>query len=163
MKIKWKIEECISPLDTIKHPPELINISSGKINSDKSVNAEDAALIGEKQIQTFTKNLPESFHLSLTTEENVKPMVPNRKKSIVIEEKEVYDTEAIFARVIGLLAVGHLTLEPILKHELSALPTSLFKDDGDMRIDKGKSKLMNKLKVEVSIHCGWQCSTGLAR
>ena len=88
-------------------------------------------------------------------------MVPDRKKSI--EEKEVYDFEAIFARVIGLLAVGHLTLEAILKYELSALPTSLFKDDGDMRIDKGKSKLMNKLKVEVSIHCGWQCSTGLAR
>ena len=73
LKIKRKIEECISPLDTIKHPPELINISSGKINSDKSVNAEDAALIGEKEIQTFTKNLPESLHLSLTTEENVKP------------------------------------------------------------------------------------------
>ena len=30
-------------------------------------------------------------------------MVPVRKKSIIIEEKEVYDIEGIFARVIGLL------------------------------------------------------------
>ena len=87
-------------------------------------------------MQAFTTNLPESFHLSLTTEDSVKPMVPGRKKRIIIEEKEVYDIEAIFARVIGLLAVGHLTLVSILKHELSAIPTALFKDDEDIRIDK---------------------------
>ena len=77
--------------------------------------------------------------------------MPSRQKGIIIEEKEVYDIEAIFARVIGLLAVGQLTLESILKHELSAIPTALFKDDEDIRIDKNPNQCTNWSQIDLAI------------
>ena len=72
------------------------------------------------------------------------------KKGVRIGEFEVYNTEAIYARVIGLLATGQTTLESVLKHELAPFPTAMFEDTGDMRIDHSKSKFKNKLKVEVT-------------
>ena len=60
-------------------------------------------------------------------------MMPD-KKGVVLEDKGVFDTEVIYARIVGLLAT--VTLESILKHELSSIPAALFEDNGDMQIVK---------------------------
>jgi hypothetical protein len=46
------------------------------------------------------------------------------KKSIKIQEIEVYNTEIVYARVLGLISVGKLELEEVRKHELSPIPMS---------------------------------------
>ena len=61
LKIKKKIEECISPLDTTKHPPELINISSGKINSDKFSNLHRVYGVSSSASKTLFQSLKEKF------------------------------------------------------------------------------------------------------
>ena len=76
-------------------------------------------------------------------------MLPD-KKGIQIGDIKEYDTEAIYARIIGLLATGRTTLEIVLKHELALFPPSMFNVDGDMLIATQKSVLKEKLQVEVS-------------
>ena len=41
-------------------------------------------------------------------------------------------------------------MKDIFRYELSLVPTSMFEDNGDMRIIKGKSVLKYKLQVEQS-------------
>ena len=43
-----------------------------------------------------------------------------------------------------------ITLETVLKNELSPVPTPMLEDTGDMKIDHAKSKLKNKLQIEVT-------------
>ena len=136
------------PFVNKNHAQQLVNIASGRINADSSVNAEMAFDIGKSQLANFIEKLPTGFYESLVTDQKVKYMNSD-KKGMKIGDKEVYDTAAIYARIIGLLATGQATLEDVIKFELSAVPTSMFDEHGDMRIDKGKSTLKNKLQVET--------------
>ena len=43
-----------------------------------------------------------------------------------------------------------INLTDVLKHELAPIPTSMFKDDGEMRIASTKSDLKKKLQVGIS-------------
>ena len=60
------------------------------------------------------------------------------KVSIRIGKFKVYNTEVILARVIGLIASEQITLEAVLKNELSPVPTPMLEDTGDMKIDHAK-------------------------
>ena len=55
------------------------------------------------------------------------------KKTAVVDDKKIYDMEAIFAR---LLAVGHqrdLDLSDVFQHEMSAVTPSIIDEYGCLR------------------------------
>ena len=148
-KIRKKLEQCINPFHTANHPPELVNVASGKINCDKNVNVEEAVALGKLQLKYFCEKLPAGFHGTLVGEVKVKVMLSD-KKGMKIGDVTVYDTEAIYTRIIGLLATGQTTLDAVLKHELAPFPPSMFSKEGDMLIATQKHVLKDKLQVEVS-------------
>ena len=63
--IRQKLKECIHPLDPSVHPDELVNVSSGRLSSEK-VNVHMAMELSLKQAIEFEKSLPESFWSSIT-------------------------------------------------------------------------------------------------
>ena len=58
------------------------------------------------------------------------------KKSVKLESDFIFDTELIYSRAIGLIPSRKLDPKDLLRHELSSVPTSMFDDNGDMRITK---------------------------
>ena len=76
-------------------------------------------------------------------------LVPPQRE-MKIGETEVINTEAVYHRIIGLMATDHETLKDIIKYELSSVPTSLFKENGDMRTTESKYKVKEILQVETS-------------
>ena len=146
-KLRAKIEHCIDPLDAKSHPNEIVNICTGAINKDSAVNVENAVSIGSHQLSSFINGLPESF--AKTIEKKVMVLKKN-KKSVRIGDVQVYDTEAIYARIMCLIALKQIDLETALNYELSPIPTSMFQEDGTMRFPTAKSDFKNNLEVEVS-------------
>lgn len=51
--------------------------------------------------------------------------------------------------MLGLQQTCKIDLAHVLKHELSPVPTSMFKDNGKLKIATTKSDLKNKLKVSI--------------
>ena len=45
-KTRKMLVQCINLVDTASHPPEQVHVASGKINSDKYVNVEEAVSLG---------------------------------------------------------------------------------------------------------------------
>ena len=72
------------------------------------------------------------------------------KKYVRVGDKEVYDVNLIYSRVLGLQQTRNIDLAHVLKHELAPVPTSMFKDSGEMRTATTKSDLKNKLQVVIS-------------
>ena len=149
-KIRHKLAQTLNPLNESLDQKKIVNVSSGFINCDDKVNVEEAVSIGQKQLISFIERLPVVFHEKLSSQVTI---MKSDRKGIRIDDREVYNTEAIYARIIGLLATGQTTLESVLKHELAPVPTSMFEDNGDMRIDHAKSKFKNKLKIETPSRC----------
>ena len=67
-------------------------------------------------MKLFEEDLPEGFYNSIG--KDVTTMVVN-KRNTKIRDIEVYNTEIIYMRVMGLLSTGMVILEDVLKHELS--------------------------------------------
>ena len=74
------------------------------------------------------------------------------KKCSKSGEVEVFNTELIYSRVMCLLSIGRITLEDVLKYELSPTLLSLFENTGEMRALKIKADLRNALQVDTSLH-----------
>ena len=71
-------------------------------------------------------------------------------KSVQIGESKVCDLNAIYSRVIALLASDRdIDVNNVLSYELAPIPTSMFTKDG-MLICKSKSSLKRSLQIEVS-------------
>ena len=51
-KICVFLSTCINPLDADEHPPEIVNIYSGKL-STKDVNADQCVQLGSAQVEAF--------------------------------------------------------------------------------------------------------------
>ena len=62
-----------------------------------------------------------------------------------------FDTDIIFARVMCLLSAGQIKLDDVFSYELSPIPDSLFKENGEMRMIGHKADLRNRLKEDVSV------------
>ena len=62
----------------------------------------------------------------------------------------MFDTDIIFARVMCLLNAGQIKLDDVFSYELSPIPVSLFKENGEMRVIGNKADLKNRLKEDVS-------------
>ena len=72
-----------------------------------------------------------------------------QNKYIIVGDKDIYDVNIIYSRVLGPQRTRSINLSDVLKHEISPIPPSMFKDNGEMRIATNKSEL-KKLQVEVS-------------
>ena len=59
------------------------------------------------------------------------------------------NTELLFSRALYLAANGKIDFSTLFNYELAPVPTALFKNTGEARYSKSKSKLMEKLKVET--------------
>jgi len=145
-KIQTKLSASIDPLKPESHPDCLVNIVTGQIASDK-VNVAESLVIGNKQMQEFESTWPEGFH----------SVIPNKvvtmavsKKHIKVDGLPVYDTELIYTRVMCLQQSREIDVKDVLSYELSPVPSSMFEDNGDMRITTTKSTLKKKLQVERS-------------
>ena len=65
--IRETLSRCIDILDTSKHPESgIVNIFSGCVIDDASVNVYKAAEVGAMQQKTFENGLPESFQQKIT-------------------------------------------------------------------------------------------------
>ena len=144
-KIRDKLATMIHPLE-VQEAAHIINIYTGSV-SPVTVNVHRAVEIGRNQRKLFDLSLPRSFYD--TIEKEVVTMM-TAKKSIKVGDVEVFDTDIIFARVMCLLNAGQLKLEDVFSYELSPVPVSLFKENGEMRINGNKSDLKNALKVDIS-------------
>ena len=78
--------------------------------------------------------------------------MPDMKKSINIDETPVYDTGLIYSRIAGLQQSQDMNIKYILSYELSAVPSALFNEYGEMR-SSSKAVLKSKLQVKV-LNCG---------
>ncbi len=126
-KICQELQKHSHPLQL--NTEKLYNIVNGQC-APPCVNVQEAEEIGKQQMIQFKASLPDGFHKSI--EKKVKTM-QSMKKVTVVDKKEIYDMEALFAR---LIAVGHqrnLDLEDIFKYELSAIPSSIVDDFGYLR------------------------------
>ena len=68
--------------------------------------------------------------------------VSKETKSIKVGAVEIYDTNLIYSRVIGLHASDRpVDIADLLAHELAPVPPSLFTDSGELRTASAKSVL----------------------
>lgn len=103
-KLRGTLSTCIDVLDTSKHPDTgLINVFSGCIIDDPTVNVHEAIQVGAAEQQTFEDGWPASFHLKLA--KKVKNMAAVVKMTTKFA-KENIDTEFIHARVLGIMATS---------------------------------------------------------
>lgn len=137
-----KFELCTEPLDPKQHPEEIVNIVSGNV-VNASVNVKNAAAIRTKQMQDYENTLPSGLYSTIKkTELTMKAA----KKTNHIEDIRVMDTNLTYSSVIGLQASSRdIDINDVLSRELSSVPTSMFTDDGEMRIAKCKSFLKKQL------------------
>ncbi|XP_078661436.1 uncharacterized protein LOC144905583 [Branchiostoma floridae x Branchiostoma belcheri] len=145
-KIRDKLLTCIDPLDPTGHPAGLINVVTGQI-APETVNAHDAVDIGNDQLVSFEKSWPGGFNASLS---KLVVTMAAKRKSVKVGNSKVYDTNLIYSRVLGLQQSRDIDIKSVLAHELSPVPTSMFDDEGNMRIATTKSTLKKKLQVTVS-------------
>ena len=124
-----------------------MNIATGRISPD-SVNVDDAVSIGKKQMAIYESSWPESFNGTLSS--SVVTLSAG-KKGVKCGSGTVYDTQLIYARVMGLVSTRQYDLKDLFRHELAPLPTSLFDDNGNMRPATSKSVMKQKLQVTQSV------------
>lgn len=145
-KIKDKLQTLIDPLNPDEHPDRLLNVATGSI-APNNVNVDDAVRKGIEQMVTFEQTWSNDFYQSLSN--NVVTMAIG-KRSVKCETGIIYDTELIYSRVMGLATSRNIDLKTLFQHELAPLPTSMFDDNGNMRIATSKSILKRKLQVVQS-------------
>ena len=145
-KISEKLMTCIDPLNSKDHPENIINIATGQI-APGNVNAHYAVTIGQELMKKYELAWPEGFHNSL--EKQIVTMTAI-KKCTKFGSSSSFDTSLIFFRVMCLMNSRNIDVVHLFSYELAPIPTSMFTDNGDMRISKTKSVLKRKLQVEQS-------------
>ena len=147
-KIREKLSISIDPLDAEQHPVGLlVNIVTGEVMQNESINVDNALEIGEQQRQMFEYEWPESFHQTIS--KNVVTMTRDRR-AVNVNGVHIIDTGIFYARAMGLHASGRTDFDiaAMLATELAPIATSMFDDDGHFRTST-KADLKNSLKVET--------------
>lgn len=119
---------------------------SERIGPD-SVNVDNDVNLGRTQMVAYESSWLEGFNGPLT--KNVVTMSVS-KKGVKCGSGTVYDTQLIYSWVMGLVSTRPIDLKELFSYELAPLPTSMFDDNGSMRIATSKSVLKNKLQVTQS-------------
>ena len=139
-RIKDALETCIHPLLVDTHNcNKLVNIYTGE--EDKEVNVNKAQQLGKDQMDHFEKNLPGAFREPLTTKV-VLMRSSKDKQSKKYVEKEIYNTDLLFARALLSISTHQVSLNEIFRFELSPVPLSLFDESGEPRYPTNKSALI---------------------
>ncbi|KAG7177523.1 hypothetical protein Hamer_G008156 [Homarus americanus] len=146
MNVQDKFQCCVDPLDKDDHPEGISNIITGRV-APESVNVHQAADLSKAQLVSFENSLPSGFHAPLLKKVIARIVT---KKFMRIADKDVYDNNLIYSRVLGLQHARDIGLTTVLKYELAPLPTSMFTESGDMYIATSKMTLKKKLQVLVS-------------
>ena len=104
------LKSCVNPLNT--EIPSLVNIHSGNIAKD-SVNVFTSVHIGENQLSEYESSWSDGFYSPIKKVVNTMKV---GKKSVKLDEIEVYNTEMIYTRVMCLFSMGRIELEDVLKY-----------------------------------------------
>ena len=72
------------------------------------------------------------------------------KKHFKVGSTNICDRNLIFSRVLGLSQARELSLKDVLCYKLAPTSSSMFEDNGEMRLTETKSVLKRSLQVEVS-------------
>ena len=148
LKLKEELSKYIHPLHPEGHPPSYFNFVTGEICDDDSINAAEAFSVGRALRKNFEENLPDSYYKPLGGK--VKNMATAKWKSRTANREEI-DPGILLTKVLGLQMTRAVDNKNLWgHHELSTLPLSLFKPDGDMRTGDDKRNLKHALKVEIS-------------
>ena len=106
----------------------LINVFSGCVIDDLTVNVHEAVEVGAADQQAFNGGWPVSFHIKL------KKKVKNKAAVMVVTAKHAkadtaIDTEFIYARVIGIMATSResVSIETMFSHELTLQSRAFLK------------------------------------
>ena len=94
-------------------------------------------------LHAYESSWPKGFNGALS--KNVTTMAVTRK-SVKFGTGIVYDTQRLFTGH----GIGINSASDLFNYELAPLPTSMFDDNGNMRISTSKSVLSNKLQVTQS-------------
>ncbi|KAH3790784.1 hypothetical protein DPMN_168991 [Dreissena polymorpha] len=71
-------------------------------------------------------------------------------KGVTCEAGTIYDTDLIYGIVIGLMSSRSVDLKKVLSHQRSTVPSSMFDNNGNMKIATPKATLTRKLHVTQS-------------
>ena len=145
LKIREKLLSCIDPLDSGSHPKNIVNISSGRVGPD-SVNAHMSVEIGSEQVTLYEQSWPEGFYEPIPKRVITMSVL---RKSISVNSIQVFDTNLIFLRVLGVRETRELSVDKLMKYELAPVPASMFNEYGEIRLCKNKSILKNQLQVKI--------------
>ena len=147
--LREKLSVCIDPLNPKEHPRGIINIVTGEVMMNESINVDQAIELGKKQQEEFEAGWPESFH------EPVKGTIVTcsaNKKAININGQNIVDVGIFYAWALALqasLREGVPTIPDMLTTELAPIATSMFDNEEQMRATT-KSVLKKELAVERS-------------
>ena len=121
----------------------LYNIINGKV-ANASVNVQETRKMGESMLFDFRSSLPGGFHAPL--KRKVKTM-ESIKCGVTIGDTMLYDTAALFCRLITVGQHRQVKLQTLFDYELCAVPASIIDEYGCLRTET-KSTVVSKLKVD---------------
>ena len=101
--LRKKLEDSIDIFDSYQHGEELVNIVTGKINNNTTVNVDDSIRIGQEQMKSFEDSLPSGLYDTIS--KNVKTMA-DIKRGVKAGNKIVLDPEVIYARALALRTIN---------------------------------------------------------
>ncbi|KAK1904701.1 Beta-glucanase [Dissostichus eleginoides] len=156
IKIMEFVQDRQNPFDLEKVPDELINITSGQVASQKvakdlSSFLEDGEKLNANFIDERLKSdRPKSFwdpekRQKLATFTDMIACIATSKS-----KKLQMDSDVLFRRLLAVSKQRDVSLENVMRHELAAVPPSLFYDDGAMR-KTTKADLAKKLESVVEV------------
>ncbi|KAK1890858.1 Protein cft1 [Dissostichus eleginoides] len=156
IKIMEFVQDRQNPFDLEKVPDELINITSGQVASQKvakdlSSFLEDgeklnANFIDERLKSDRPKSFwdPEKRQKFATFTDMIACIATSKSKKLQM------DSDVLFRRLLAVSKQRDVSLENVMRHELAAVPPSLFYDDGAMR-KTTKADLAKKLESVVEV------------
>ena len=104
------------------------------------MNVHEAVAIGTEMIKhSYESTWPGGFRDTLPKKVRIMAIT---KKHIQVGSAKVYDINLIYSRIIGLQASGRdMNLNEVLKYKLESISTSMFTNNGEMRLATSKSTL----------------------
>ena len=125
-----------------------MNIVTGQVVNHSSVNVDKAQLLGKTQMESFERSWSGGFHDSIP--KIVTAMAVSRKH-INVGDAKVFDTETIYTRAMGLQSSAcDLDTSTLKGHELSPIPTSMFRKNGNMR-DAKKRNPISRMRLRWNV------------
>ena len=137
-KIREELEKGCNPLNTESDYP--VNVSNGRV-SNSCVNVQDSLQNDTRMVAQFRAGQPDNFHKPLSKQVTT---MESMKKSITVGDRQVYDIEKIYSRMLVISQKRCINLREVFMYELSPVPFSLFDQYGDM-LSGTKSTLTHRL------------------